>query len=86
MAYLLGCVLWEDYLPQTYLLLCGTGFKYREFVLRFLGFFFPLHKAKFKWTLKLSNFDCFGHDTEIRKSKIQTLALSPSLAQKKEKL
>lgn len=37
MAYLLSCVLWEDYLPQTYLLLCGSGFKYR-------GFFFHCTK------------------------------------------
>ena len=26
MAYLLTCVLGEDYLPQTYLFLCGCGF------------------------------------------------------------
>lgn len=80
MAYLLSCVLWEDYLPQTYLLLCGSGFKYR-------GFFFPLmHKAKSKWNLKLSNFGSFGYDIEIRKSEAQKISLPPSLAQKNERL
>lgn len=52
MAYLLGCVLWEDYLPQIYLLLCGTGFKYREFVLRFLGFFFSIAQSQIQMDSK----------------------------------
>ena len=26
MVYLLSCVLGEDYLPESYLLLCGSGF------------------------------------------------------------